>query len=133
MVGRQLDFDDLTMPLEEVIRAEKHRTSGDDDAWMAQQYYERNAELLSCHLRAASVIAETGAPVSAKFLTNFARHLPKDRVAAHRLVDIYLGARVNGAEDYKIPDFTTPWLTRRLEEAGYPVRKARSKQDGDSE
>lgn len=132
MVGNQLDFDDLTKPLEEVIRAEKRRTSGEDDAWRARQYYERNAELLSCHRRAASVIAEAGLPVSAKFLTNFARYMTKYREVAHRLVEIYAGARINGAEDYKIPDFTTPWLTRYLEEAGYPVRKARSKMDGEA-
>ena len=131
MVGRQLDFDDLTKPLEEVIRGEKRKLSGSEKAWLARQYYDRNPELLSCHLRAASVIAEAGLPVSAKFLTNFARYMTKYREVAHRLVEIYAGARINGADDFKIPDFTTPWLTRRLEKAGYPVRKARSDMDGE--
>lgn len=132
MVDRQLSFDDYTYTVEQVIIAERRPMSGQDQAYLARQYYERNAELLSCHRRAASVIAEAGLPVSAKFLTNFARYMTKYREVAHRLVEIYAGARINGAEDYKIPDFTTPWLTRYLEEAGYPVRKARSKMDGEA-
>lgn len=131
MVGGQLDFDDLTQPLEQVVRAERRKLSGKEKARLAEEYYERNPELLSCHLRAAYAIAEAGLPVSAKFLTNFARYMTKYRDVAHRLVEIYAGARINGADDYKIPDFTTPWLTRRLEKAGYPVRKARSEMDGE--
>ena len=126
-----VDADDLTLPLEEVMRHERGPLSGREDAWRAEQYYDSNKALLSCHFRAAAVLEEEGLPISAKFLTNFARYMTKYRRAAHKLVEIYAGCEIDGADDFKIPDFTTPWLTRYLEKAGYTVRKARSKMDGE--
>lgn len=130
MVGGQLDLDDLAQSLEEVVKHEKHRLSGEEKAWLAERYYRDNEPLLTCHLRAARIINQAGLPVSAKFLTNFARYMTKYPTVAHALVDLYCGVAVKAGEDFKIPDFTTPWLSRYLAKQGCMVKMARSDMDG---
>lgn len=127
--GRQLDFDDLTQPLEAVVARERRPRTAEDMEAEAREFYEANADLLAAHVRAAEVLTRHGFKVSSKFLTNFARWLTKFPGVAHELFSVYEAVSVRRGEDFRIPDKTTPWLTRYLERAGYDVTKARSKLD----
>lgn len=125
-----LDLDDYTQDVEAISRIEFGPKSGQalwDDA---EEFYRRNGRLLHAHVKAAKVLQDNGIPVSARFLTEFARWSTKLMGLMYKLFDIYDGVPVDGDGGLKVPNASSAWLTRYLAARGFNVRKATSKMDG---
>lgn len=124
-----LDLDDYTQDVEAIARMEYGPKTGQalwDDA---EEFYRHNGALLHAHVRAAQVLQDNGIPVSARFLTEFARWSTKLMGLMYELFAIYDGVPVKGDGGLKMPNASSAWLTRYLAARGFDVRKATSKMD----
>ena len=124
-----LDYGRYDYDLWTVANAEKRPTRGEDLEEEGRLYYEANPDLLKAHERAAWTLEEYGLKVSARFLTELVRWLSKYWYALPALMECYRDVVVNARTDFKIPNATSPWLTRYLEGKGFEVTKSKSKLD----
>lgn len=125
-----IDTDDYTQDVAAVIAEESGPMTGEELRDEGAAFYAKNPRLLTAHERAAGVFQRRGIPVSARFLTEFARWSTKLMALMPELFDIYRSVPVDSPErGLKIPNATSPWLTRHLKSRGFDVREARSKMD----
>ena len=129
MVQTALDLDDYTQDVEAIARMEYGPKSGERLWEDAEAFYRHNGQLLHAHVRAAKVLQASDIPVSARFLTEFARWSTKLMGLMYELFAIYDGVPVAGDGGLKMPNASSAWLTRYLEMRGFDVRKATSKMD----
>ena len=124
-----LDYGRYDYDLWTVVNAERHPSTGEDIQDEGLAYYMANPDLLEAHEKAAWTLEQYGLKVSARFLTELVRWLSKYWYALDALRDCYRGVIVNHGHDFKIPNATSPWLTRYLESKGFDVTKSKSKLD----
>ena len=126
-----LDLDDYTQDVADVARRDFGPKTGDELRDEGEEFYRHNGALLHAHLKAARLLQERGIPVSARFLTEFARWSTKLMWLMPQLFEIYRDVPVTNPErGLKIPNATSAWLTRWLVGQGIDARKVRSKMDG---
>lgn len=126
----QLSFDDLTVPIEDVIRAEGTTMDGEQLFWQGEHFYRNNPELLAAHKQAARAFQELGYSVPPKLLTEITRYfslLGRDGFA--RVVMSYFGVNWKRDDPFSITNNTTPWLGRWLKSVGFEVDTRKSKID----
>lgn len=96
----------------------------------ARDYYEKNPALLDAHIRAARVMEHYRGKVSARFLTEVARWARfLGRNGLSELISCYAWVSVNGDDVAAVPNSTSAYLTRVLEEKGFKVTKSHSRMD----
>ena len=130
MVTPLFDLDDMTQPLEAVVRKERAMPAGERLAAQFEEFYDANPELLGAHVDAARIIERAGLPVSARFLTDLARWMGSYWQVMPELIRIYGFVFVNAGPDYKVNNNTAAGLTRYLGSLGFKVTRRFSKMDG---
>lgn len=123
----QMTFDDLTVPVEQVIKQEGTAKTGEQLFWEAELFYRKNPRLLAAHVEAAKLFEEHRAPVSARALTEFVRYLKRLGVdGVQDLASIYEGIDWERDSPYAIANASSAWLSRFLDSKGFDVAKAKS-------
>ena len=124
-----LDHGKYDYTLWDVIKEENRPLTGQGLQDEFDLYYQQNAPLLRAHRQAAEAINGAGLKVSARALTELVRWLSYYWPVLRELVAIYSKVIVNNGSQFKIPNATSPGLTRYLEAMGYSVTKSKSKID----
>lgn len=124
-----LDYGKYDYTLWDVVKEERRPLTGQGLQDEFEAYYSMNGDLLDAHREAARAINDAGLKVSARALTELVRWLSYYWPVLKQLVAVYSRVIVNHGAEYKIPNATSPGLTRYLEAQGFDVTKSRSKLD----
>lgn len=124
-----MSFDDLTIPVEEVIRAEGKKT-GEQLFWEAELFYRKNGDLLAAHKKAARIFNDAGLPASARSLSELVRLISMVGIDGMlQFADIYSAVEWEREEPIKLPNHYSAWLSMFLLAQGFDVSKAKSVMD----
>lgn len=126
----QMSFDDLTIPVEQVIKQEGNQKTGEQLFWEAELFYQKNDELLAAHMEAAKLFRRKGLSVSARALSEFVRLLAAlGEDGVYEMLDIYSGILWVREDPIKLPNHYSAWLSLFLAAQGFDVNKAKSVMD----
>lgn len=124
---KQLDFDDLTQPIESVFRAEQSINTGEKMYQECELFFRRNPALLAAHKRAAVEFQRLGVRPSPRLMTEIARWI--SNVGFEGFVNIigaYMGVEIEHGKPFKIPNVSVTYLGRLLESWGFDVTTHKS-------
>lgn len=98
----QLSFDDYTLPLEAVVKAEREARTPETILDAFTEWVERNPNAMRAMYRKAIDLAYRGKRVSAKYLVEWLRY------------DADVSLSPNKEADWKVPNEFTPLVARYL-------------------
>lgn len=127
-----MSLDDLTFPIEEVIKSEGTTRTGEELFWEAENFYRKNGELLAAHKRAAKEFQDGHGKlqVPVQLLTEIARWCSKIGFEGMlRVIDSYIDVGWQRDTPFAISNNSVAWLGRWLRDEGFEVDTRKSKMD----